>query len=302
MMMRADARTERVHPEGITIPERLRQMDSDRVEALAESMQKIGLQTPITVHTPDDGESVVLIAGRHRLEAALRLGWDYIQAIFVEGTSDDFRLWEIAENLHRAELTVLERSRHIAEWIRITDRSGDADNKPGQLAQVSEAAHEKDKLAQVEPVSKGGRGNQAGVRAASRKLGVERNEAQRAIKIDSITPEAEKAVREAGLDKNQSALLKVASAPKEEQVAAVEALKAKKEAQAEERKTGIARRVVEVIEPGQVGAGFSDALPRSSAARAAELIRSHFRDDMEDLIALLRDADMGALRDELLRR
>lgn len=32
----------------------------------------------------------------------------------------DARLWEIAENLHRAELTVQERAEHIAEWVRLT--------------------------------------------------------------------------------------------------------------------------------------------------------------------------------------
>ena len=33
----------------------------------------------------------------------------------------DARLWEIAENLHRADLTALERDRELAEWIRLTD-------------------------------------------------------------------------------------------------------------------------------------------------------------------------------------
>ena len=49
-----------------------------------------------------------------------------------------------------------------------------------------------------------------GVRAAVRELpGVTRQEAQRAIKIDGITPEAHDAARQAGND-NQSALLKIA--------------------------------------------------------------------------------------------
>jgi len=30
-------------------------------------------------------------------------------------------VWEFAENLHRAELTVLERDSHIAKWIRLID-------------------------------------------------------------------------------------------------------------------------------------------------------------------------------------
>lgn len=69
-------------------------------------------------------------------------------------------------------------SEHIAEWVRLTN----------------------EKLAQVGPVSnKGGRGMESGTRAAARELGVERHEAQRAVKIDSITPEAKEAAREAGI-------------------------------------------------------------------------------------------------------
>jgi hypothetical protein len=46
-------------------------------------------------------------------------------------------MWEISENLHQAELTVLERSQNVAEWVRLAD-----------------------KVAQVAPLSTG-RGNEA---------------------------------------------------------------------------------------------------------------------------------------------
>lgn len=75
---------------------------------------------------------------------------------------------------------------------------------------------------QLATVCTGGRGKTSGVREASRKLGVETTKSHRAIKIDSIAPAAKQAARDAGLDKNQSALLKVAAAPVEQQVAAVE--------------------------------------------------------------------------------
>lgn len=52
-------------------------------------------------------------------------------------------------------------------------------------------------------------------------MGVGKDEAHRAVKIAGITPEAEEAAREAGLDRNQSALLKVASYAHEDQVEAV---------------------------------------------------------------------------------
>ncbi len=102
---------------------------------------------------------------------------------------DEARLWEIAENLHRADLTTLERSEHIAEWVRLTD-------KIGQVAQFSKVG--------------AGRGNEGGISAAAREIGVERTEVRRAEKVASISDDAKEAAREAGLDDNQSVLLKVA--------------------------------------------------------------------------------------------
>ncbi len=201
-------RSEKHEAELVTIPNRLRHMDEQRVLDLMESFKKMGQMTPIQVRIIGDGEQVILVAGRHRLEAARRLGWDKITINVVEGTEDEFRLWEIAENLHRAELTLLERSEHIAEWIRLTN------DEVGQLAQ---------------PLPGGKQPADKGISAATRKLGVERTEARRAIKIDSISPEAKQAAREVGLDKKQSALLKVAAVPADEQVAKVEAVRAERD-------------------------------------------------------------------------
>ncbi len=212
-------RSEKFDPELITIPDRLRHMDEQRVLDMMESFTTMGQISPIQVRIVGDGEDVILVAGRHRLEAALRLTWPKITINVVEGTDDEFRLWEIAENLHRSELTVLERSEHIAEWIRLTER---------KVEQVAPLSEDDEKRGQLGHVSKGGRGNQSGVAAASRDIGVPRTKARRAIKIDGITPEAKQAAREAGLDKNQSALLKVAAAPAEEQVAMVETVKIRK--------------------------------------------------------------------------
>jgi ParB/RepB/Spo0J family partition protein len=96
----------------ITIPEhRLRAVQEDAVATLAESMSLIGQRVPITVReTPGPGgdganEGFVVVAGIHRLLAARRLGWERIDATCLEGDETEARLWEIAENLHRAELT-----------------------------------------------------------------------------------------------------------------------------------------------------------------------------------------------------
>jgi hypothetical protein len=62
---------------------------------------------------------------------------------------------------------------------------------------------------------------EGGTRAAARELGVNREEARRAVRIASIAPQAREAAREAGLDDNQSALLRIASAAPETQVLVV---------------------------------------------------------------------------------
>src|SRR5690606_15785955 len=59
---------------------------------------------------------------------------EQIDAIEVDLNDIDRRRWEIAENLHRSELTVLQRDEHVAEWIRLTD---EAESIPSQVATVS---------------------------------------------------------------------------------------------------------------------------------------------------------------------
>jgi ParB/RepB/Spo0J family partition protein len=72
-----------------------------------ESIKRIGLQTPITVRLYDPADEPILISGRHRLEACKRLNMEFIDCIEFEGSETDARLWEIAENLHRADLSAL---------------------------------------------------------------------------------------------------------------------------------------------------------------------------------------------------
>jgi ParB-like chromosome segregation protein Spo0J len=179
-----------------------RPVNQGAVDRLAESMAEIGLQQLITVKRKEIGEGggYWLVTGAHRLAAARQLGWETIPTYIVQMSDRDARLWEISENLHRAELTVGERADQIAEWISLTDTS-----------EVS---------TQVVSNPQGGR-PEGGTRAAARELGVNREEARRAVRIASIAPEAREAAREAGLDDNQSVLLTVAAAPHEQQVAAV---------------------------------------------------------------------------------
>lgn len=183
-------------PDDFTVQSGLRPLDTAAVKRLASSIASLGLQNPVTARWVEceNGPDLVLVAGRHRLAAAAMLGLPTVPCRILDMNDFEARLWEIAENLHRHELTVQERADHIAEWVRLTD----------------------EKLAQSAPVS-GGRGNEGGVRAAARELGIDRTEAQRAVKIASITPEARQAADSAGLT-TQKARLEIASAPAAEQI------------------------------------------------------------------------------------
>jgi ParB/RepB/Spo0J family partition protein len=92
-------------PQNITIGERFRTVREDAIQAMMVSIQKIGLRTPITIRETED--DILLVAGCCRLQAVLRLGWPNILAFVVsdDATEADVRLWEIAENLYRQDLT-----------------------------------------------------------------------------------------------------------------------------------------------------------------------------------------------------
>lgn len=92
----------------ITIPaNRLREVGN--VDALAESMEAIGLLNPIVLTKEN-----TLIAGAHRLEAAKQLGWKKIECNRINVSELQATLAEIDENLIRNELNALDRCEHLS--------------------------------------------------------------------------------------------------------------------------------------------------------------------------------------------
>jgi ParB/RepB/Spo0J family partition protein len=183
-----------------------RQRDKAAVGQLAESMRRVGLLNPITVVHAKYSESngIVrdggyrVVAGGHRLEAAKLLGWEHIEAFIMDCDEGDYpkqRMVEIAENLHRAELTALERDKLVAEWCELVGGEG----------------------VQVEQPDK--RYQKRGEAEASRQLGLSRPDVHRALKVASLSEPAQQKARELGLDDNRTALLEAARAEvPEEQV------------------------------------------------------------------------------------
>jgi ParB-like chromosome segregation protein Spo0J len=201
-------RIERILVDDVDVGNRLRPLNEQTVAALAESMQRLGQLSPISVYRLDD-DTLRLVTGLHRLEAAKRLGWKEIEAVFSTGSEIERELQEIAENLHRSELTTLERDAQIARWA--------------ELIAV--------KVGQVDPPSGGAQPAEKGIRKVARELNLERKDVERAVKVASISPEAKQAARDAGLDDNRTALLAVAKeATPEAQVAKIRAISSAKTA------------------------------------------------------------------------
>ncbi len=168
----------------------------ERVDkALAELEQSIaanGLLQPIVVRRLGAGEFEI-VAGAHRAQACDLLGWTEIPAMVLDLDDLHAEMAAIAENLHRAELTKLERDDQVARWINLMEQKAGREEVSSQLAKKPQ----------------GGR-PEGGINAAAREIGVDKHDAYRAIKVASLSPEAKAAARETGLDDNRSALLAAA--------------------------------------------------------------------------------------------
>jgi ParB family chromosome partitioning protein len=130
---------------------------------------------------------VRLVSGAHRLEAFRRLGESKITCRVIPAKHGPARSIQISENLHRKDLTALEFAEHFVEWEKLN---------PGIAF---------------------GKKRSASAHAKLRK---------RCEKIAALSDLVKAALREAKLDDNQRAMLKVAAEPNEKaQLATIAATK-----------------------------------------------------------------------------
>jgi ParB family chromosome partitioning protein len=267
----------------IDFPANARPTHADKVRELANSIRRLGLQTLPTV-VERDGR-YMLIAGRHRVEALRVIGRDPIDVRVVDFDDIEARLWTISENLHRNELNALQRSEHIAEWIRLTEAS--------QSSQVETIERKRDDVAAEPEVSRqldakpqGGR-PEGGVRAAARELGITEPEA----------PAAKEAAYEAGLHRNQSALLKVASYANEDQVEAVADIAKARAEKVQAPRTGAPKpsslRNLENLAAGEFARWIKETTP-NDRPRVVRMLRMA-ADILDDELEAIENANVDAL-------
>jgi ParB/RepB/Spo0J family partition protein len=206
----------------IDFPANARPTHADKVSELVTSIRLLGLQSAPTVIERDG--RYVLVTGRHRVEAMRVIGKDPIPVRIADLYEIEARLWAISENLHRNELTTLERAEQVAEWVKLSEERAAAKAEPrsAQVAQKMPRAEQAGVSAQVAPKPQGGR-PEGGDRMAARDLGLSRDEVRRARTNAALPSVVKDRARSLGVDGNQSALLDAAKAPtKEAQISALE--------------------------------------------------------------------------------
>jgi ParB-like chromosome segregation protein Spo0J len=191
-------RIEKVPVADIVVGKRWRIPNEKQISSLQESLRENGLIMPIGVrlvsqgHDPDLSGRLIwtLVHGATRLAAAKREGWSEIDAQILEGSDADFEKMELAENLHRGELTKLQRDRQIARYVQ---------------------------LCRSEPILRGPRAKsrrgrpKGGLRDVARKLKVAESTARDAMKVANITEPAAAAIVHLGLADNPSAYRAIAA-------------------------------------------------------------------------------------------
>ncbi|UNF47871.1 ParB/RepB/Spo0J family partition protein [Bartonella krasnovii] len=161
------ARFQEIALDLIVVPERIRPVDDEHTKALAQSMAREGLMNPITVrHTPNAKEGhYTLIAGAHRLRAAELLGYSAIDAVVVQADKDNAALLEVAENLFRNELSVIDRALFVQTYRELWEKKygeikvgGDRKSKGKHYPLIGGNQYTKDKVAkgQVDPLPNDG--------------------------------------------------------------------------------------------------------------------------------------------------
>jgi ParB-like nuclease domain len=252
----------------IDFPTNTRAAHADKVGELVKSIRLLGLQSPPTV--VERKGRYMLVAGRHRIEALRVIGVDPVPVRIADFDDIEARLWTISENLHRNDLHPLHRAEQVAEWIRLTEEGRFCANaqKP-----------------------QGGR-PEGGVSLAARELGIDRDEARRSVKIDSIIPAAKAAAIETGIDRNQSALLKVASYADEDQVEAVAEIAKAKATPVPAEPTARPLRNLENLSGGELARWIKITTPDNMTHRIRVLRMA--ADILEDEIALAENNRMGA--------
>jgi len=178
----------------ILVGKRWRAPQADQVSEMRQSLRHTGQLSSIGVRAADrekgeTGSPWVLVFGATRLVAAREEGWAKIRAAVLKGSDVDFEIAELVENLHRGELSKLDRDRQLVRYLDLM--------MSGEVLRGARA----------KPT--GGR-PRGGLREAARQLGIPESTVRDALKAATITDEGARAVTDLGLADKPASYRKVA--------------------------------------------------------------------------------------------
>ena len=150
-------KVDKLAPSEITVGARLRPVSDAKVEALMASFQELGVMMhPIQIvkHKGKDAHSggFELVAGMHRLHAAMRLEWSSVPVrVWADVTKDWTELMELDENLSDPGMTALDTAVFLAKRKRIYE-TRHPETKRGRAG--AKARHDATELSSVATFSK----------------------------------------------------------------------------------------------------------------------------------------------------
>jgi hypothetical protein len=196
----------------IDLSHTIRPYNASVVGELAQSIRAIGLQTPLTCIVRDGQH--VLVSGRNRLEALRIIGAAEAPVRIVDFTDIEAQLWQLSENLHRAELTKLQYDQQVVKYAELltakqAGETGAPIQSPPPDSEIPGERVSRQVDAKPPHQNVGGR-PESGYRQAARELNIPEVAVRRAYQTASLSPEAKAVAAETGLDDNRSALLEAA--------------------------------------------------------------------------------------------
>ncbi|SOC41628.1 ParB family chromosome partitioning protein [Rhizobium subbaraonis] len=186
----------------IYVPERLRAVEEEHALAIAQNIVEHGLINPITVRATPAAKrgNFALIAGAHRLRAFVINDEVEIDAVIVQADKDEAQLIEVAENLFRNELSVVDRAVFVQSYREAWERKhGKIEpGRPGNSANLA--------LLFEEEAESG-----AFSKHVAERMGLSRRSYFLLNRIaQNLHPDVRSAVRGTAVADNQSLLLKLA--------------------------------------------------------------------------------------------
>jgi ParB/RepB/Spo0J family partition protein len=168
------------------------------LDILAESINDVGLIEPVVLRK-NGNEGYIVVAGRRRIRACKDiLKWKEIDASIQPYNDNEAELVAIEENLRRQDLTEIEKSKAIARRIQL-------------LVDMGIGVGE-----QKEGKGRPSEGKALVMERVARETGIPKSSLYRHKKIGEISERAIEKIKGTQLANDQTALLEIASKPKED--------------------------------------------------------------------------------------